>query len=140
MAALRLVARFVTLVFFKIAEPRVARILQFGIYVAMLLIGHYLLIHPPAAYVGVLGGIIVRIFGVCVLLGGLAGAIAVLPGIWWLERVGVTLIWTGLGIFCVVALALQISIVGCLIAVALGLSLGIRWMNIRRFQLAPREE
>lgn len=131
--------RTISSLFFKIAEPRVVRLVQCGLYLCLATAGGYILGNPPASFLFVLGEQLIGIFGVALLLGGLAGALAVLPGIWWLERMGVIALWTGLGLFAVIAISLGISIVGFLVSIALILSLVQRWFEIRKFQLAPRE-
>lgn len=132
-------ARPFVFVFLKIAEPRVARIIQFGMYVCLTTAGHYVITDPPSEFVDVLGGPLIAVLGWFLTLGGIISAIAVLPGVWWLERIGVIALWTGLGMFVVVAVGLGISIVGAVISLALGLSLVERWREIRLYQLAPRE-
>jgi hypothetical protein len=127
-----------TFVFLKIAEPRVVRLVQFGIYVCMLDAGHYVLTTPPHSFQGVLGQTLVNVFGSFVAGGALLGAIAVLPGIWWLERVGIIALATGLAMYSVIAISLGISPVGFAIGIAFILTFVQRWMEIRRFQLAPK--
>lgn len=124
--------------FLKIAEPRVVRLIQCGVYVILTTAGWYVATHPPTSFLFVLGPSLVHVFAGFLVAGGTAGALAVLPGVWWLERMGVVALWTGLGIFAVVAAALGISMVGFLIALALGGSLAIRWTEIRRYEVAPR--
>jgi hypothetical protein len=134
----RAVARLAVFLFLKIAEPRVVRLIQFVVYVALTAAGWYVLTHPPQSFLFVLGPQLVMVFGSFLTFGGAVGSIAVLPGIWWLERMGVVALWTGLSIFAVIAATLGISYVGFLITIALGGSLGIRWTEIRRYELAPR--
>ncbi len=134
----RAVARLAVFLFLKIAEPRVVRMIQFGVYVSLATAGWYVLTHPPVSFLFILGPQLVAVFGGFLILGGVAGAIAVLPGLWWLERMGVVALWTGLSIFAVIVVALGISYVGFLISIALAGSLAIRWMEIRRYDLAPR--
>lgn len=131
------VRRLAITVFLKIAEPRVARLLQFGIYASLAWAGHIVLLDPPASFVSELGGL-VDVFAWFLTAGGAAGAVAVLPGTWWLERMAVIAIWTALGLFCLIAIGIGNSPVGFAIAVALALSLVGRWREIRRYHVAPR--
>lgn len=134
----RAIARPFVFIFFKIKEPRTIRIIQFGIYATMIGAGHFVVAHPPSIYTSVIGPNLVYGFGIAVLLGGSLGAIAVLPGIWWLERIGIISLWTGLLVFAVLAVALGISLIGFFIAVALGLAFVQRWDDITEYDLAPR--
>lgn len=136
--ALRAVARVSVFLFLKIAEPRVVRIVQFVVYVSLTAAGWYVLTHPPQSFLFVIGPGLVFVFGGFLTFGGVVGCIAVLPGIWWLERMGVVALWTGLSIFAVIVFSLGISYVGFFVAIALGGSLVIRWTEIRRYELAPR--
>lgn len=137
-ALLRVLARPFVFVFLKIAEPRVIRLIQFGIYVALSVAGGYIVSTPPTAFQNVLGITLVYIFGSFLLLGGVLGAVAVLPGVWWLERMGVVAVWTGLGMFIVIVFAVGASAVALATAFALAGSMLIRWFEIRRYELAPR--
>lgn len=134
----RAVARAFVFLFFKIKEPRTIRIIQLGIYLCMIVAGHYIVSTPPQIYTTVLGSGLVLGFGSAILVGGILGSIAVLPGIWWLERTALIALWTGLGVFVIVQVALAISIVGLVIALALALSFMQRWSDITEFDLAPR--
>lgn len=125
--------------FMRIAEPRVIRIMQFGIYLCMASAGFGVLTNTPATFENVIGLTMVYVFGGFISVGSVLGAIAVLPGIWWLERVGILALTTGMAMYAVVVVALNGSPVGLAMAVAFGLSFIQRWMEIRRFQLAPRE-
>jgi len=134
----RAVFRAFVFLFFKIKEPRTIRLVQFVIYACMVGAGHFVVTVQPDVYTEVVGTALVVGFGGSILLGGLLGLIAVLPGIWWLERIAILALWTGLGVFVVVQAALGISIVGLLIAVALAASFVQRWSDITEFDLAPR--
>lgn len=113
--------------------------MQFGVYITMIIAGSYVITHPPRSFLFVLGDLLVFSFGGFLVLGGTMGAVAVLPGMWWLERMGVVALWTGLGMFAVIAISLGISLVGFLVSIALILSLMIRWRDIRKYEIAPRE-
>lgn len=137
-APFRAIFRAFVFLFFKIKEPRTIRLVQFVIYACMVGAGHFIVTIQPALYTNILGHWLVIGFGGAILLGGLLGLIAVLPGIWWLERTAIIALWTGLAVFVVVQVALGISIVGLLIAVALAASFVQRWSDITEFDLAPR--
>jgi hypothetical protein len=130
--------RIITQGFMLIAEPRVIRSVQFVIYVCMAFAGAFVLTTPPTSFRGVLGQGLVTIFGLFVGGGALLGSIAVLPGIWWLERAGIIALSTGLAMYCIIAFTLGTSLVGTLVCIAFGLTFVQRWMEIRKFQLAPK--
>lgn len=131
--------RFARSMFMRIAEPRVIRIMQLGIYLCMTFAGIGVLVSPPAAFAGVLGTGLVYVLGGFISLGAILGAAAVLPGIWWLERVGILSLATGMMMYAVAIIALSASPVAVVVPVAFALTFIQRWAEIRRFQLAPRE-
>lgn len=126
-------------VFMKIAEPRVTRILHFGIYLCMMLAGVGVLLSPPSSFKGVLGFSLTVVIGGFLLLGGVLGAISVLPGIWVLERAGLFALMTGMAMYIVVLTALRPSPISYGITIAFILVFLIRWFDIRGPQLAPKE-
>lgn len=126
--------------YLKIAEPRVIRLMQFGIYLCMVVSGFAVLAHPPTTFESVLGIVLVYVFGGFIFLGALLGLVTVLPGIWWLERVGLLCLITGLSIYSVAIVSLGSSPMGIIVAVAFGLTFAQRWMEIRKYQLAPLKE
>jgi hypothetical protein len=130
---------FLHLMFMKIAEPRVIRLIQFGIYVCMMVAGVGITLHPPSNLQGVLGYSLVYLFSGFVATGALFGAVAVLPGIWWLERVGIIMLTTSLAMYVVVIISLGASLVAVAVALALTLAFGQRWVEIKGALLSPRE-
>lgn len=126
--------------FTKIAEPRVIRLMQFGVYLCMIWSGWGVLSHPPRGFEFVLGQFLVYMFGGFIFIGAIFGAVAVLPGIWWLERAGIIALSTGMAIYAIVIIALGASITGVAVAIAFALTFIQRWLEIRGSQLAPREE
>lgn len=129
--------------FMLIAEPRVARVIQFGVYLAILGAGLAALVDPPRATVGVLGPALTFLWASFLILGGLLGAVAVLPGIWWLERAAVIATGVGVAMYGVVVLSLQLEppsgrLTQLAVIVALLLSQAHRWTQIRRYDLAPK--
>jgi hypothetical protein len=130
--------RILTQGFMLIAEPRVIRLVQFVVYVCMIFAGVFVLTTPPTSFREVLGTGLVTLFGLFVGGGAVLGAIAVLPGIWWLERAGILALVTGLAIYIIIAFNLGTSLVGTLVCVAFALTFVQRWMEIRKYQLAPK--
>lgn len=130
--------RFFTSAFLMIAEPRVVRLVQFAIYAFMVAAGVFILTDPPFSLRDVLGPFLVGVLGMFVTVGAVFGVVAVLPGIWWLERAAILALGTGVAMYAVAVLALGAPWVAFLIAIAFVLNLVQRWMEIRRFQLAPK--
>lgn len=124
--------------YMKIAEPRVIRLIQFGIYVLLFMAGVLILDHPPRSLEDAAGGqIYVIIFGLMLMIGALCSGVAVLPGIWWLERSGLVLLGFGLLIYLVMAVKLHTSPMGIVVCLILILSFVQRWLEIKGAQLAP---
>lgn len=124
-------------IYMKIAEPRVVRLLHFGAYLSMLTAGTVLLLGPPHQYKDVIGLTLVIVLGIFLVVGGLLGAVSVLPGVWWLERVGIILIATGMAMYVVIVLTLRGSVIGVAVPFAFVCLFTVRWITIRHFQLAP---
>lgn len=130
--------------FMRIAEPRVVRLLQFGVYMAAIIGGSSSWISPPNSIEGVLGIVLTSIWAAALILGGLLGASSVLQGVWWLERAGVAFCATGLAMYAVVVFSLQVNSPGnripqlCVIAIGL-LSLAVRWVRIRKYPYDPEK-
>jgi hypothetical protein len=130
---------FLHYLFMKIAEPRVTRLIFFGIYVCMVLGGFGILREPPQNFENVLGLPLTYMFGGFVFGGGIFSALAVLPGVWWLERTGVFALITGMLIYFILVVSLGSSTVGVAFSLAFVLVFVLRWTQIRKLQLAPRE-
>lgn len=124
--------------FNRIAEPRVLRIVQFVIYGLLLAAGVSVLATTPWMIREILGDELALFVGAFITLGAALGFIAVLPGVWWLERVGILSLGTGIAMYSVVVVSLGAPFIALLVSFALVLSLVQRWMEIRKYQLAPK--
>lgn len=129
--------RGIVFLFMRIEEPRVIRLFQFAIYVVLGTLGIAFLMNPTPAFEGVLGTVLAINFGAAISMGGLIGAVAVLPGVWWAERLAIISLISGLLMYLIVAVSLDASSVGIGISIALILSLSLRWLHVRRYQFAP---
>lgn len=129
---------FLNRAFLLIAEPRVIRIIMFFIYAIFLISGYLVVVKPSSSIIEVLGPDLPVIFGLFLSFGGAVGLIAVLPGVWWLERTGIISAGVGLLMYLTVVLSTASSSLGFPFAMLLIAFLLIRWMEIRRYQLAPR--
>ena len=136
----RIIAPLVS-IFMLIAEPRVQRLLQFGVYLSLFIAGTaFLAGGPPEAFKAILGGSLSYIFSTFIAMGSLFGLIAVLPGIWWLERVAVLLLFTGMLKYIVVSIAWGLPGASILLILAFSCTFVQRWLEIRRYQLAPKRK
>jgi hypothetical protein len=129
-----------TALFLKIAEPRVIRLMLFAVYGLAMWGGLVILFTTPEQYVRVIGATLAYVFGSFIVLGSLLSGVAVLPGIWWLERVGIILLATGAAIYAVLLIYLGSSFVPVAFTLALAVCFAMRWVEIRGAQLAPRED
>lgn len=124
--------------YMKIAEPRVIRIVQFFIYALLFIVGMLLITKVPRNLEHAAGGQgFVIAMAIMLTLGSLCAGIAVLPGIWWLERSGLVLLTFGLLIYIVMIDQLNSSPMGVVICLILILSFVQRWLEIKGAQLAP---
>lgn len=114
--------------FLKIAEPRVIRVVMCVVYGTFAYLGSLYLIDLPHTFEGVLGDVIAVVFGAAITGGGIAGAIAILPGWWGLERFGIIALWIALALYLVVATTLGSSPIGPAVTICLAGMLGVRWL------------
>lgn len=122
-----------------VAEPRIVRMVLFAIYIVFLVAGFFVVTHPPESFVEVLTVRLVLMLGCFLTLGAILSSIAVLPGLWWLERCGLLSLITGMIIYIVVIVQLKSSPLGICVSVAFILFFILRYMETRAFKLAPRK-
>ena len=128
----------------RVREPRVQRSVYVIVYLACASAGASVWHHPPTSIEGVIGVWLTYGWGTFLLVGGTAAAVAVLPGWWWLEKIGAVSLTTGGAIYATTVLALQLSSEGgnrlpqFLIIVAGALLLGLRAYEIRGLDYEPR--
>lgn len=125
--------------FLKIAEPRGIRLMQFAVYACLVFASVGVITDPPDTFQSVLGLKLVYVFGGFIFIGSVLGAISVLPGIWWLERVAIILIGTGMGMYLITISSLNASVVNLAVSTSLVITLIQRWTEIKGSQLAPKE-
>jgi hypothetical protein len=96
--------------------------------------GATVFIHPPRSFqnIEIYWLTLNWVLAAFLILGGLLSAAAVLPGIWWLERVGLTAMITAMLLFSLFATSAYGSI-----TLAISILLSLRFREIRRYQLAP---
>lgn len=129
-----------TLIFYKIAEPRVVRLLYFAIYTSFLVAGLDTVINPPYKFDDVIGKALVYLLGSFAALGSILCFIAVLPGIWWLERAGIIALMTAVGMYIVLLINLEATSFSIAISLGYFVRFILRWLEIRPYELAPRKE
>lgn len=127
-------------VYMLIAEPRVRRLIYFGIYAGLILAGVGTILRPSPSIENMLGGMVmIWIYGGLMVVGSTLAFIAVLPGVWWLERAGLVAIGTGVLMYSVILLALGASLMATTFPIILILICALRWLDIKEYLLAPRE-
>lgn len=122
-----------------VAEPRIVRLVLFAIYTMFLIAGIFVLTQPPEKFVEVLTVSLVCMLGSFLTLGSVLSMVAVLPGLWWLERCGILSLITGMLIYIVIIVNAKSSPLGICISIAFILFFILRYMETRQFKLAPRK-
>ena len=131
--------RLLTRAFLLIAEPRWVRAIQFVIYALMGAGGMWMLNAPPETFVQALTSPLVVMFALFVVVGSALGLVAVLPGIWWLERAGILALATGLLMYGALGVSLGSSVLVAVLTISFALTLVQRWTQIRGADLAPKK-
>ncbi len=127
----------------RIREPRVQRVVFTLVYGALALAGVAVLRQPPTSIEGQIGQGLSLAWGGFLTLTGLA-AVAVLPGWWWLEKLGGMAGTTGLVIYAATTFSLHFAepsgnrLPQALVIAGAGLLLGIRAYEIRGLDYEPR--
>lgn len=125
----------------RVPEPRLASVWASVTYACIACAGLAAMIISPVAQPGTLAGLMTLYWAGLLVLGGTAGAVAVLPGLFWLERVSIVTAGAGLFIF-LVALGLAVAAdvirnpgaawpVFFLVAGLLANIAGTRWARVR---------
>ncbi|WP_162893226.1 hypothetical protein [Microbacterium halotolerans] len=91
-----------------ITEPRHLKVAYFVVYVVTTGTGVATWLMPPQSIEGPLGAQLTAIWSGLFILGGLVGAVTVLPGWWWAERLlGIAPVLLGLAIYLSVVAVLH---------------------------------
>lgn len=93
----------------RVREPRVVSLLYFLIYAALAFGGVAALVDPPSTIQGQIGIVSMYMLAGLLTFGSIVGLVAVLPGIWWLERTAVLAIGSAAGIYGFIILGLQFA-------------------------------
>ena len=126
----------------RIREPRMVSVLRFCMYLTLLLGAVTALISPPRSIEGAVGELAMTGLATLLAFGGTLGAIAALPGTWWLERTAILAVTLALGIYGLVVVSMHLGgegnrLLQLSIVVGLMLSQAIRWARIRERPYDP---
>lgn len=129
-------------VWLRIREPRIISVTQFFIYLAATGGGLSAVLSPPRSIEATAGAGLTFYWAILLLVGGVLGAVAVLPGIWWLERSAVLACLGASLIYSVNVISLQISesgnrLVQLSMLTIVALHFVTRWFRIRRYAYDP---
>lgn len=139
-------ARGVRALWLSIHEPRVTKVIYAVTYLIATAVGVITLWRPPTSIETPLGPTLTAIWAALILAGGLSAIIAVFPGWWWLERIGIIGIAAGALVYfgVVVTLHLQsqpessrLTQAGVILGFAWAVSAARLW-DIRGFTFEPR--
>lgn len=92
-----------------ITEPRKINVAYFFLYLSALGIGIGVCLTPPAVVHGEVGEVLSWAWGAILAGGGAAGAWAVLPGLWWIERLAIACIATAALIYLIIVIAVDLT-------------------------------
>ena len=126
----------------RVHQPRVISVIYFLIYLCMLGGGFAALVDPPGSIQGAIGAGSMTTLAGLLAFGGLIGAIASLPGIWWLERTAVLSIGLAAALYGGIVATLHWTETGnrllqLAFVLTVGLMQAVRWHRIRERPYDP---
>lgn len=101
-----------TRLWLRIHQPRVISVLYFLIYLCLAAGGLLALLDPPASLAGQIGTAAMSTLSALLTFGGIVGAFAALPGIWWLERTAVLSIGLASALYAIIIFTLHATTPG----------------------------
>lgn len=132
----------------KITEPRHVKVVYFFFYLFAIAAGILSFLFTPHTVSGVLGPILSSVWASLFLAGGIAGAVTVLPGWWWAERLlAISLIGMALMVYLCVAIMAhfelwaEVGVSRLTSVVVIGMAtlpLVLRFLFIREYSFEPR--
>jgi hypothetical protein len=127
-------------IYLMIAEPRVRRLMYFVIYACLMVAGAGTFFSPPKYLANSLGGYFwIYVFASFIVVGTVLALVAVLPGIWWLERAALIAVITGVALYTITLLIYGASFLITLLPIIVILICALRLLDIKEYLLAPRE-
>lgn len=129
-------------VWLRIQEPRIVSVIQFFVYLCAAAAGICAVMYPPKSIEATAGISLTIYWAWLLLIGGVIGALAVLPGVWWLERSAVLACLGASLIYAVNIFALHLSesgnrLVQLFMIGIVALHFTTRWFRIRRYAYDP---
>lgn len=126
----------------KVHEPRTVSVLRFFMYLGFLTGGLSAVGNPPSTIEGAIGQSAMLTLAALLAFGGFIGAIAALPGIWWLERVALLAVIMSATIYGAIIATLHIQGTGnrtiqLSFVFAVTLSQFVRWARIKERPYDP---
>lgn len=103
-----------------------------------MILGSSVFFRPPSTIRNEFGIGLVIFFGGLIVVGALLSAVAVLPGIWWLERSGLYSMAGGVSMYTGMLIWLGASILVTVLPAVFILVFALRWLDIKEFLLAPK--
>lgn len=129
----------------RVNEPRTISVLYFVQYVVLAAAGLWALAVPPMSLEGEIGTVAMNSLAGILVFSGALGAVAALPGIYWLERAAVLGVgWAAL-IYLWIIVSLHFTTDGnrmlqaAFVAIGL-LHQGVRWVRIHERPYRPVDE
>lgn len=128
----------------RVTEPRHLKAAMLVFYSIAAFTGAVTLVMPPQTIEAVIGGV-TYVWSAFVLLGGAGGAVTVLPGWWWAERLCIVCLWVGIGMYAIVLAYLHFAESGSWLTQLGFLLLGaglfyVRLLTIRTYSFDPRTD
>ena len=123
-------------------EPRVITALHLVGYLVLTVGGTLGLISPPSSLQAEWGPLLTSLWGGALIVGGLVALVSTPRGIWWGERIGITILIVGLLMYASIVVFLHLTSPGNripqvgVVAYAI-VSLLVRWVRIRGVALDP---
>lgn len=120
-----------------IAPPAVITGIHAVVYLLQVWLGVYVLTSVPTLSIEVVGSALTNYWGWMCTIGGLLGFLGCVPGVWWLEKIGLSLVWSA-GVIQLLILASSNRSTGHATALVCFMALlVVRWMRIRSAALDP---
>lgn len=137
-------AKSISAIWYSITEPRHLKATYFVIYLLVFAVGVASLLTPPAIIRGEVGDITSAVWSGLFILGSAAGAVMIFPGWWWAERLAIGMILTGIIIYVVIVIwvdlgdgpATRFTQAG--LAGLSGSVFYVRYLLIKKYSFEPR--